>query len=299
MFQTIDGMPEGVIAIRGVGRVTADGYRAVLVPAIERATSERRKVRLYLELGEGFEGYDASAVLADTTVGIGHLGSFERIAVVTDTDWLRGAVHLFGPLIPGEARVFSNAEWPAARDWISAPEDVVVPTPRGQPAPPKGLLGFLLGLPRYLFRAHLGVLLGHRFLLLVHVGRRTGQRHETPLEVVRYEPASHEAVVAAAWGRKTQWLHNVEAGLAREVWISRERYRPTYRLLDVEEAASTLQRYEEHSGLPKALIRAVLSRALGWRYDGSAQARQRAVEQMTLLGLRPAQRVGQSAAARE
>lgn len=299
MFSILDGMPDGIVAVRGVGRVTADDYRAVLTPAIEQATSGGRKARLYLELGEGFEGYDAGAVFADTKVGMGHLGSFERIAVVTDKDWLRGAVHLFGPLIPGEARVFSIAEGPAARDWISARVDVAVPKPSVQPAPPKGVAGFLLGLPRYLYRAHLGVLFGHRFLLLVHEGRRTGRRHETPLEVIRYDPVSHEVVVAAAWGRKTQWLHNVEAGLAREVWISRERYRPTYRLLDVEEAASTLQRYEEHSGLPKALVRAVLSRSLGWRYDGSAQARQRAVEQMTLLGLRPAQRVDETAAARQ
>jgi deazaflavin-dependent oxidoreductase (nitroreductase family) len=157
----------------------------------------------------------------------------------------------------------------------------------GQPAPPKGIVGWLLTLPIYLYRAHLGFLLGHRFLLLVHEGRRTGRRHETPLEVVRYNRSTREAVVAAAWGRKTQWLYNVEAGLARQVSIGRERYVPTYRLLDVEEAVKVLEGYENHSGLPKAFVRRVLSIVLGWRYDGSAAARRRAVEQMTLLGLRP------------
>ena len=298
MLQTIEGMPEGIIAIRGVGRVTAEDYHSVLVPAIERATSGRRKVRLYLELGQGFEGYDAGAVLADAKVGVGHLGSFERIAVVTDAAWLRDGVHLFGPLIPGEVRVFAVDEELGAREWIKAPVDVAGPMSSEQPVPPKGIVGLLLGLPRYLYRAHLGVLFGHRFLLLVHEGRRTGQRHETPLEVLRYDPASQEAVVAAGWGRKTQWLHNVEAGLAREVWIGRERYRPTYRLLEVEEAASVLQRYEEHSGIPKAVVHAVLSRLLGWPYDGSPRARQRAVEQISLLGLRPASGVGETADAR-
>ena len=59
----------------------------------------------------------------------------------------------------------------------------------------------------------------------------------------------------------------------------------------------TLQRYEEHSGMPKGLVRSVLSRLLGWRYDGSVQARRRAVEQLTLLGLRPAQRADETVAA--
>jgi deazaflavin-dependent oxidoreductase (nitroreductase family) len=159
---------------------------------------------------------------------------------------------------------------------------------RQQPAPPKGLLGWLLGLPAYLYRARMGFLFGHRFLLLVHEGRRTGRRHETPLEVVHYDRASGEAIVAAGWGRKTQWLHNVEAGLAREVQIGRERWTPTYRILPVDEAAAVLVEYERHSGMPKRLVRAVLSRLLGWRYDGSPEARLRAATQLPMIGMRPA-----------
>jgi len=118
MFQAIEGMPDGVIAVRGIGKVTAEDYRSVLVPAIEGATAGGGKARLYLELGQGFEGYDASAMLADTKVGMGHLSSFERIAVVSDTDWVRHAIHLFGPLIPGEVRAFPVSEAAVAREWI-------------------------------------------------------------------------------------------------------------------------------------------------------------------------------------
>lgn len=156
-----------------------------------------------------------------------------------------------------------------------------------QPAPPGGLLRLLLGLPKFLYRARLGFLLGHRFLLLVHEGRRTGRRHETPLEVIRYDAARREAVVAAGWGRKTQWLHNVEAGLAREVWIGRDRYVPSVRTLDPEEAAGLLTWYEDHSGLPKSAVRKVLSRLLGWAYDGTPEALRRAADQLPLLGFSP------------
>ncbi len=157
-----------------------------------------------------------------------------------------------------------------------------------QPGPPKGVLGWLLSLPVHLYRAHLGFLFGHRFLVLVHEGRRTGRRRETPLEVVRYDRAAREAVVVAGWGSKTQWLHNLEAGLGREVWIGRDRFVPAVRFLDVDEAMAVLEHYERHSGLPKAIVRAVISRLLGWRYDGSPAARRRAVEQLPVVGLRPA-----------
>jgi len=77
-------------------------------------------VRLFLDYGEGFEGYDTSAIFADSTFGAGNLGTFERVAIVTDADWLRRAIHLFGGLIPGDVRLFSTAEGLDARGWIAS-----------------------------------------------------------------------------------------------------------------------------------------------------------------------------------
>jgi hypothetical protein len=119
MFEPIEGLPEGVIGLRAVGQVTGDDYRTVLTPAVDRATAGGRKARLLLELGQGFEGYDPSAVAADAGVGLEHFRSFERVAVVTDADWIRRAIHLFGPLIPGDVRVFPLSDARSARDWVS------------------------------------------------------------------------------------------------------------------------------------------------------------------------------------
>lgn len=120
MFETIEGFGDDVVALRGTGTVTGDDYRTVLAPTIERATIGGRKAKLLLELGDGFEGYDPGAILADATVGGGHLGSFERIAVVADADWIRRAIQLFGGLIPGDVRLFSVAERDTAQEWIGA-----------------------------------------------------------------------------------------------------------------------------------------------------------------------------------
>lgn len=109
MLELIDGFPDGTVAIRATGTVTADDYRAVLAPAVHTATAGGAKARLLLVMGDGFEGYDTSAMLADTSLGLGNLGSFERIAVVTDADWLRRGIHLFGGLIPGDVRLFAAA----------------------------------------------------------------------------------------------------------------------------------------------------------------------------------------------
>jgi hypothetical protein len=122
MFEPIEGLPDGVVGLRAVGRVTGDDYKAVLVPEIDRAAAGGRKARLLLELGQGFEGFDPSAVAADAGVGIEHFRSFERVAVVTDADWVRRAIHLFGPMIPGDVRVYAVGDGAVARDWISGPQ---------------------------------------------------------------------------------------------------------------------------------------------------------------------------------
>lgn len=156
-----------------------------------------------------------------------------------------------------------------------------------QPTPPAGLLRGILHLPVYLYRARLGVLLGHRFLLLVHRGRRSGRRYETVLEEVRYDPATEESVVVAGWGRRTAWLHNVEAGGALAVLTGRRHYAPAHRLLGADEAAAVVAAYERRNRFIAPVVRAVLSRLVGRRYDSSDAARRRLVTQLPLLAFRP------------
>jgi len=74
---------------------------------------------------------------------------------------------------------------------------------------PKGWRRALLRAPVLWYRVHMGWLLGHRFLLLTHMGRKSGTRHQTVLEVVGYASASHTCMVASGWGEKAQWLKNV------------------------------------------------------------------------------------------
>jgi len=86
-------------------------------------------------------------------------------------------------------------------------------------------------LPICLYRLNLGWLLGHRFLLLVHRGRKSGLLRETVLEVILYEPAIRESVVVSAWGEKADWYRNVVATPTLEVWTGGQRYVPEQRFL--------------------------------------------------------------------
>jgi deazaflavin-dependent oxidoreductase (nitroreductase family) len=74
---------------------------------------------------------------------------------------------------------------------------------------PRGLLRFLYRIPIQLYRIHLGWLLGKRFLLLSHQGRKSGITRRTALEVVKYDQEKQEYTVVSAYGKKSDWYRNI------------------------------------------------------------------------------------------
>ena len=146
----------------------------------------------------------------------------------------------------------------------------------------------LFRVPVYLYRWNCGWLLGHRFLLRIHIGRRTGLRRHTVLEVMEYRKAGSEAVVMSAFGRDADWLRNIEAMPGAEVVIGSQRFVAAHRFLDEEEAMGVINGYERRNWPIAPIIRAVLSRLLGWPYDSSKAARRQLVAQLPLIAFRPA-----------
>ena len=120
MIEILKDFPEGVVAVLARGRVTSRDYEEVLIPAVEAAFRRRQKMRCYYELGREFSGMDPGAIWKDFQVGIGHLSGWQRIAVVTDVDWIRHAINGLRFLIPAEIRVFPTSVVGEARQWIAA-----------------------------------------------------------------------------------------------------------------------------------------------------------------------------------
>ncbi len=120
MVEPIEGLPENVVGFRGIGRITSEDYETVLIPAVEAKLAEDKKLRLLYCLGEEFEGFDAGAMWDDAKVGLRHITAWERIAFVTDVEWLSGAAKMFGFVMPGYVRVFKNSEIDEAKEWVSS-----------------------------------------------------------------------------------------------------------------------------------------------------------------------------------
>ena len=119
MIELIEGMPANIVAVSCRGHVSKSDYEQVLIPAVESALKKYPKIRLFYRIGPEFEGIDPSAVLEDMKVGFAHLSKWERIAIVTDIEWIRLTIRAFAFLIPGPLRIFDVNKEKEAQEWIA------------------------------------------------------------------------------------------------------------------------------------------------------------------------------------
>jgi deazaflavin-dependent oxidoreductase (nitroreductase family) len=115
-------------------------------------------------------------------------------------------------------------------------------------------------LPLHLYRHGWGWLLGHTFLFLVHLGRTTGQPHETVAMVLGDDVVTGELVICSAWGPDTDWIRNLRSAPAKEVRIGRECFAPQHRFLTDDEAVTVGIAFRQHHPHRLRLISALL----GW-----------------------------------
>jgi hypothetical protein len=119
VIEKIPDLPDNVLGFSAKGTLTVSDYDTIIIPAVEELFSRHEKIRFLYHLGEDVTGFEAVAMWEDTKLGLKHLQGWERMAIVSDIEWVRAAIKIFGLVIPGRVRVFYNNELAEAAQWIS------------------------------------------------------------------------------------------------------------------------------------------------------------------------------------
>ena len=119
MLKPIEGLPDNVVGLSAAGKITGEDYETVLLPLLKEKLESHDKIAFLFQLGPDYEGYKAAAAWDDAKVGLKHFADFERIAIVTNDKKIIRTIKTFGFMMPGEVRLFSNAELEEAKAWIS------------------------------------------------------------------------------------------------------------------------------------------------------------------------------------
>jgi deazaflavin-dependent oxidoreductase (nitroreductase family) len=131
-----------------------------------------------------------------------------------------------------------------------------------RPDPPTGWRRAWFRLPVTLYRAHLGWLLGRRFVLVEHRGRVSGAVRSVVIEVVGREDGA--LVVASGFGTRADWYRNLRADPRARVTTGLRTWAVRAVPLTQDEGAATMDRYARRH----AVAARGLCRYMGFEIEG-------------------------------
>lgn len=134
-----------------------------------------------------------------------------------------------------------------------------------EPKPPRGITRAFYRVPIWLFKINLGGLLGKRFLLLTHTGRKSGLQRQTVVEVVKHEPEDNRFYIASGWGENSDWVRNITANPQVKVQVGGQRWDMIAERLTPDQSEDVIFDYAQRH--PSAMMS--LARMMGYELDGT------------------------------
>jgi deazaflavin-dependent oxidoreductase (nitroreductase family) len=163
-------------------------------------------------------------------------------------------------------RVFASDEWFLHdKVFINFNKRGNVPEKISEPQPPRGLARLAFRTPIWLYRLHLGWLLGKRFVHLTHTGRKSGLPRQVVLEVVDHDPQSNVYYVASGWGKKSDWYQNIQKTPRVRVQVGAKSWAAQAEVLAPDSAEQVILNY----GRKHPALLGELARVMGYKLNGS------------------------------
>jgi len=125
--------------------------------------------------------------------------------------------------------------------------------------------------------------MGQRFVLINHIGRKSGQPRQVVVEVVRHDQPTDSYIVCSGFGQKAQWYRNLLA--TPDVTIQVGARRLAVHAEPLAPAAGSVEFVDYARRNPTAARQ--LSKFMGFALDGSEEGYRQAGAQLPFVALRP------------
>lgn len=121
MIEQLSDMPPGVSGIRVSGRIGRADLEA-FKPTMDQLL-DTDHIRFVEVIDSDYQGFGPGGLVEDLRLGFGamlrHRGAFERVAVVTDEQWMAHTLHALAWMVPGEVALFGLDELELAKHWAA------------------------------------------------------------------------------------------------------------------------------------------------------------------------------------
>ena len=141
-------------------------------------------------------------------------------------------------------------------------------TPQWRTLPTTGPRRWLFRAPLLVYRARLGRLFGHRLVMLVHRGRRSGRWRQVVVEVVVRDPTTGAVTVASGYGPSSNWYRNLLANPDAEIVLGSHRLGVRATQVPPEEGGDLMVDYARRRPRSARMV----ARQMGVPVDGNEAA---------------------------
>ncbi len=150
---------------------------------------------------------------------------------------------------------------------------------------PGTLLKFFFKVPLLMHKLGFGGwerLIGAQWMLITTIGRKTGKRRETMVDVMDYDKANDTYYIEAAYGARADWYRNIQRNPIFEAQVGRRKFKARAGALSTEGASDLLVQFYRQK---PAYTRSVMAMA-GMKFKDEDELRELG-KNLTLLAVKP------------
>jgi len=113
------------------------------------------------------------------------------------------------------------------------------------PTPPRGLKAIPWRMPIWIYRLGLGGLMGKKFVLLNHTGRKSGEQRQTVIELIQVNSETGEYYVVSGFGTRSDWYQNITQNPTVVIQVGNMKMTARASRLNPEEASQVILDYTQ------------------------------------------------------
>ncbi|MFT3701080.1 MAG: STAS/SEC14 domain-containing protein [Agriterribacter sp.] len=120
MIVKIENTPDNMIGFQALNNVTSDDFETLVLPEVKALVDRTGKLNYLMVIDTDLSNFTAGAWWQDALLGLKNFGSWNRAAILSDSDGIKTFTNIFSIVMPGEFKGFSKDQLEEAVVWVSS-----------------------------------------------------------------------------------------------------------------------------------------------------------------------------------
>lgn len=119
MIEILPSMPNNMVGFKATGEVTQDNFLNIVDPVVRELVSRTGELNYLMIIETPLKNWTMGAWLQDALLGVMEISKWNRVAIVSGSDFLNSFTDVFSIFVPGTFKGFAAEQFSEAVHWVS------------------------------------------------------------------------------------------------------------------------------------------------------------------------------------